>query len=1193
MPRLSKIGAAALAAFGWTTGGAAVTASYLVVAGGGSGGYGGAGASGGGGAGGLLTGSLSLNPALSYTVTVGAGGARIIGSSIGVNGSNSVFSTITSTGGGGGGEGNGTTANGANGGSGGGAGEASTTRTGGTGISGQGNNGGNGASTQAAGGGGGAGAAGATGTYSPAVSGAGGAGLASSISGTSTYYAGGGGGGVYLSGTLGAGGIGGGGAGANGAGSAAGAGTANLGGGGGGGSNYGSPAQPSGQGGSGVVIISYAGAQQFSGGIVTSVGGNTIHTFTTSGTLGPITTLSASYLMVGGGGGGGWNIGGGGGAGGLLSGSGVTIDPNSTYLVTVGAGGAGGVNGTSSANGSNSTFSMVTTAAVGGGLGGNNSLSPNSGASGGSGGGGAGQTSGTGGTGTTSQGNAGGNALSGQSGGGGGGGGAGAVGQAGVLGQGGAGGVGVASSISGTSTFYAGGGGAGGISNNGSQASLAGAGGNGGGGAGGYGANSGIGNGTAGTANTGGGGGGSANYGGVPTTIGGQGGSGVVIISYAGATQQMAGGTVTIVGGNVIHTFTATGFLAPIDFSTGSLRFRQSNSAYLTRTPTVAGNRRKWTWSAWIKRGLSGDQKIFSGGTGTGATNYLQIYFNSSDGITVSNYVADLFSTTAVYRDYAAWYHIVWVVDTDSATTTNRMQLYVNGTLVTTANVTGDLGVNQTQQHSISANNYGAYGDQEMTEINFVDGQALAPTSFGTFNSYGVWQSINYGGSYGTNGFYLPFNRQAVSYVGSFSGSTQYLTTTLPATLSGQFTIEIYVYRNTSATSVMFTFGDSILSTGLEMYIGSSGTLFQIYSNNAAQISSGTLVPKVGGWSHVALTRDSSNVVRLFLNGVQLGGTWTTTAAFSSTLRIGAEFYNGAFNPGYWDGYMSNFRVVTGTALYTGNFIPSTSALTAVSGTQLLTLQNSSIVDNSTNALSITNTNGVSTGQTYPFAYGIFNDQGPAGNNWTPSGISGAFGSTLDYMGDAPTLTSSTVSNYATWNPIGNGGGTLSNANLTSTTSSTTATVAGMAMQTGKWYWEVTIQTSSNPRIGVYDIGSAAPTDFGATAYGWCILNSPSRTFNNNSAPSYGSFAPVNGTVAIVAYDADNGRLWYGQDGTWFASGNPATNANPSQTSVTGRAIVAAVSSGSGSNVFNINFGQQPFVYTPPSGFIALNAFNL
>jgi hypothetical protein len=94
MPRLSKVGSAALAAFGWT-GLQSVTASYLVVAGGGGTGGQGGQASGGGGAGGLLTGTTSLNPTQSYTVTVGAGGAGGASGSDnnGNAGSNSVFNS--------------------------------------------------------------------------------------------------------------------------------------------------------------------------------------------------------------------------------------------------------------------------------------------------------------------------------------------------------------------------------------------------------------------------------------------------------------------------------------------------------------------------------------------------------------------------------------------------------------------------------------------------------------------------------------------------------------------------------------------------------------------------------------------------------------------------------------------------------------------------------------------------------------------------------------------------------------------------------------------------------------------------------------------------------------------------------------------------------------------------------------------
>ena len=190
-----------------------------------------------------------------------------------------------------------------------------------------------------------------------------------------------------------------------------------------------------------------------------------------------------------------------------------------------------------------------------------------------------------------------------------------------------------------------------------------------------------------------------------------------------------------------------------------SLRFNSADSAYLNRTPAGAGNRRKWTFSAWVKRSSTGDQKIFSGGTGTGSTDYLQFYFASNDAIKVSTYVSDLINTTSVYRDYSAWYHVVLNIDTDNATATNRMQLYVNNTLITTANVTGDLGVNQTQAHYIGYNNYGTYFGGYMTEINFINDQALTPSSFGSTNAdTGVWGPKKYSGSYGTNGFYLNFS---------------------------------------------------------------------------------------------------------------------------------------------------------------------------------------------------------------------------------------------------------------------------------------------------------------------------------------------------------------------------------------------------------------------------------------------------
>jgi len=254
------------------------TVTYLVVAGGGGGGGSSSGGGGGGGAGGFRTSTLSVSSQANYAVTVGAGGAggttgQSGASGNGTNGNDSVFSSITSTGGGGAGAGGGSQT-GQIGGSGGGGGHSGN--AGGVGTAGQGNNGGTPVGAHnGGGGGGGASAVGAT-TPSAAVGGAGGAGTASSISGSSVTYAGGGGGASNTTG--GAGGAGGGGA-AEAPTSVAG--TANLGGGGGGGYGVSGVARA---GGSGVVIISYAGAQRGAGGTITTSGGNTIHTFTSSGT---------------------------------------------------------------------------------------------------------------------------------------------------------------------------------------------------------------------------------------------------------------------------------------------------------------------------------------------------------------------------------------------------------------------------------------------------------------------------------------------------------------------------------------------------------------------------------------------------------------------------------------------------------------------------------------------------------------------------------------------------------------------------------------------------------------------------------------------------------------------------------------------------------------------------------------------
>ena len=858
------------------------TVNYLIVAGGGGGG--GQYYSGGGGGGGFQTGTAILQPANTYSITIGAGGAGGVGVSVqGTNGANSSIGGVAnvSVGGGGGGAWNASpTYNGLTGGSGGG---GANSGSGASGVSGQGNAGGNGGSTSGGGGGG----ASQTGFAGSGITGGnGGNGTSSSISGVATYYAGGGGGSGGNNGgsdgTTGTGGLGGGGnAGTvnSSSGNPGNPGTANTGGGGGGdfAANAGG-----GRGGSGIVIISYPGAQAFGGGVISTDGSNTIHTFYTSGSLVPITALSANYLIVAGGGAGCVS---GGGAGGLLSGSNVTIDSSSTYVITVGAGGAG-TNTNTNFPGANSSASFLANVAVGGGGG---TLAAN-GFAGGSGSGGSsaqGDPSATGGAGTFGQGFAGGNAVSTttNNSNGGGGGGAGSAGTASTSANGGAGGAGVASSISGTSTYYASGGGGGGYNSGG--AASAGGGGNGVSSAA---ANSGV-------SNTGGGGKGfSAN----PAldgsgATGGAGGSGIVFITYPGSTPMMAGGNVTVVSNTVVHTFTSSGYLTPFVNVNNSLRFRGSASAYLSRTNTSAPtSSTTWTYSAWVKRGSLGSSTypILNAYSSTSATSVIDF---SSDNIRILNIDPTNGQlgvvTNAVYRDPAAWYHIVV-----SSVPSSLPKLYVNGVPVTSFSSSypvtaswyfGSGSVAQwigREQYSSS----NTYFDGELTEVRYIDGQALTPNSFGTFNQYGVWQPVAYAGSYGTNGFFLPFsntaNTTALGYDFSPQGNN-WTTNNISLTAGSTYDSMVDVPTLTSANVANYCVVNPLDTGGATM---TNGNLTQTTPSSGYGTTRGTLAVSSGKW-YWEVTPSSLTA------GAQIGICSPTETVSSST-----QLYNLATAYTYW-----------------------------------------------------------------------------------------------------------------------------------------------------------------------------------------------------------------------------------------------------------------------------------------------------
>ena len=191
-------------------------------------------------------------------------------------------------------------------------------------------------------------------------------------------------------------------------------------------------------------------------------------------------------------------------------------------------------------------------------------------------------------------------------------------------------------------------------------------------------------------------------------------------------------------------------------------------NSYFTRTPSSAGNRKTYTLSFWAK--------LSQGSNGIGFGQYSdssnRVYFRVQPAgfsvYSVSGGSADCdVSGSFVFRDPSAWYHIVIVVDTTESTASNRIKLWVNGSSKTLTHTTSwtqntDTRINDTNQHTLGLYNNTAYPDGYLAEVNFIDGTALTPASFGETNEdTNQWQAINYTGSYGTNGFYLDFATRA------------------------------------------------------------------------------------------------------------------------------------------------------------------------------------------------------------------------------------------------------------------------------------------------------------------------------------------------------------------------------------------------------------------------------------------------
>ena len=266
-----------------------------------------------------------------------------------------------------------------------------------------------------------------------------------------------------------------------------------------------------------------------------------------------------------------------------------------------------------------------------------------------------------------------------------------------------------------------------------------------------------------------------------------------------------------------------------------------------------------------------------------------------------------------------------------------------------------------------------------------------------------------------TQGSFAPFGNLWSNY---FNGTSDCLNAPVNAAFdfgTGDFTIECWFLMTGNINSRQdltgnYSFFGGKNGWGIALSASSAGDIY-FYSGNTTVVNTSGGAFTAGTWNHVAITR-SGSTTRIFVNGVQ-----SASATYSTAIDNGNNYtYIGATgaygNPPtlpqlFFNGYISNYRVVKGTAVYTSGFTPSTTPLTAISGTSILTCQSNRFVDNSSNNFSLTVTSSPSVQRFSPFAP-------TAAYSTSVIGGSGYFDGSGDYL-TAPSTTLSSNFTFEGW----------------------------------------------------------------------------------------------------------------------------------------------------------------------------------
>jgi hypothetical protein len=398
-----------------------------------------------------------------------------------------------------------------------------------------------------------------------------------------------------------------------------------------------------------------------------------------------------------------------------------------------------------------------------------------------------------------------------------------------------------------------------------------------------------------------------------------------------------------------------------------------------------------------------------------------------------------------------AWNHVAIVRNGTTLT------MYLNGTSIATASISGSLysssaptTIGQDQSNSGGypfygyMSNYRVVNGTAVYTSNFTPSTtpltAITNTSLLTLQNSGFVDNSSNAFALTLNGSpspatYNPFapiaNPATYSWSNYLPNNSSYLTVPTSSNLalgSGSFTIEFWMFginntgtlvRPLSDIAVGGGFGANsyVFTVGYQGY----GLGFYAYNYNGSTgptlASTSSTISNDHTWHHVAVCRNG-NSWYMFIDGVQQGSTLTSSVALdngtSAPVTIGWSGISGdtAFN-----GYISNLRIIKGTALYTSNFTPSSTPLTAISGTQLLTCQSGSYIDNSSNNFTISQGGTPIIASQNPFGASYAGGGGGGGGSNSYSGSGGMGGGANGTGGNTSTTPTAALAN------TGGGGG--------------------------------------------------------------------------------------------------------------------------------------------------------------------------